>query len=772
MQPRPAFIDFRSNSHDTMRSGFCAQGQPSPRIAHYDGEIPPAMSPLDAFAAQSRLLAKQLDDSKNNGRRASRLPPLTIANSLAKSGMGYAQQRAATTGGTSPGQLSRPKNNTSTGSTPDVEEPVFRPKSVHPRMSGLPSENAEDQIGDVAPSGWQLVTPGEIRPAPSNDYFTIPRTSSPEPLPSTRLDPVGGRGVRQTPWLSPQRSFDSTGHGGDAPRSQPSNSPGFRSYDPNGLAPPMSPLFRQTGSIRSMAVDSSDDDLSASTGGSSFSQPRKLSSSSGMSMPQSPLNQLAPTHARSPSLNSEYSIGGSRLARPAFNFSRPLSRSSRPSTESTSRQPSYTHRPSFDTRSRQPSSDSQRFEFSEDMITPMSMEHEHFHDSQEHQDVPAPSYIYAKYSLPRGRMLQREKSKLERSTTHKFEWEQSPLRSNVIPPTASADARPISPAASAISSSRSIEISRSAERPSVERDRPVATPHPFPTETPYSRPSSATLHPPQPIASHPPPSATPNLRPAEKMHPQPTKKTHPRPTEKTQPRPMATPISEDKHHQSSASMRSNSTIKAQSTNAVLPPRDINAEEHLAKGIQLHEGGSFKESTYHLRIAAKQGLPTAMLLYALACRHGWGMRPNPEEGVEWLRKAADSASLEVADDENPSKPQDEAPADLQERKTRRAQFALSIYELGVSHMNGWGVEMDKPLALRCFEIAASWGDADAMAEAGFCYAQGRGCKKDLNKAARYYRMAEAKGISMVGNSWFVTFIFIGLNAHEGWKLNMS
>jgi TPR repeat protein len=125
-----------------------------------------------------------------------------------------------------------------------------------------------------------------------------------------------------------------------------------------------------------------------------------------------------------------------------------------------------------------------------------------------------------------------------------------------------------------------------------------------------------------------------------------------------------------------------------------------------------------------------------------------MRPNQQEGVQWLRKAADCASLEIAiDEETNSKP-----ADILEKKTKRAQFALSIYELGVSHMNGWGIEQDKTLALRCFEIAANWGDADAMAEAGFCYAQGQGCKKDLKKAAKYYRMAEAKGMSMVGNSW--------------------
>ncbi|RXG47850.1 hypothetical protein VDGE_04255 [Verticillium dahliae] len=91
-------------------------------------------------------------------------------------------------------------------------------------------------------------------------------------------------------------------------------------------------------------------------------------------------------------------------------------------------------------------------------------------------------------------------------------------------------------------------------------------------------------------------------------------------------------------------------------------------------------------------------------------------------------------------------------DVLDRKTRKAQFALAVYELGVSHMNGWGIEQDKVLALRCFEIAGSWGDLDALAEAGYCYAQGVGCKKDLKKAAKFYREAESKGMSMVGNSW--------------------
>jgi TPR repeat protein len=179
---------------------------------------------------------------------------------------------------------------------------------------------------------------------------------------------------------------------------------------------------------------------------------------------------------------------------------------------------------------------------------------------------------------------------------------------------------------------------------------------------------------------------------------------------------------------------------------------LSADEQVAKAIELHEQGNLKESTYHLRIAANKGHPTAMLLYALACRHGWGIRANQKEGVQWLRKAVDSAMSEVAEDQDPAT--QKPGTDYHDKKTHRAQFALSIYELGVSHLNGWGIEQDKALALRCFEIAGHWGDADALTEAGFCYAEGIGCKKDLKKAAKFYRMAEAKGVSMIGNSWYV------------------
>lgn len=198
------------------------------------------------------------------------------------------------------------------------------------------------------------------------------------------------------------------------------------------------------------------------------------------------------------------------------------------------------------------------------------------------------------------------------------------------------------------------------------------------------------------------------------------------------------------------------TIKAIPLHERSPSTELTAEEHLDIGIKTHSDGELNKSTYHFRLAAMAGLSTGMLLYALACRHGWGMRPNQEEGVKWLRKAIDSAGLEVADVEttleNSSQPGGDPIAEAAERKKRKAQFALAMYELGVSYMNGWGCAKDKQLGLSCFEMAGNWGDCDALAEAAFCYTQGSGCKKDLKKAAQLYRKAAEGGMSMAGNSW--------------------
>ena len=698
MATRPTFVNLPPKIPEALSAVSSNKNNLSPRIMHQAGDVPPVMSPLDMFAAQGRMLQKQLEDSSKNGRRVSRLPPLMVSNAIKSPGLSsagsqgsYFRSRSAGIDGSSPEEqgLRHKQDEGKAGFSPELEEPALRPKSVYPRMSGFYDE--EDMPQTSVKGHLFTPPPSQGFQHPSNDYFTIHRALSPEPRART---PKTFQ-FKDSPNAS-QHGFQSARDTRDARLGPPLG------HDPLKYAPhkPESPSKmshrRQAPSVKSVPIDSSDEELSAST---TFSEQRKQSSSSGLSN-QSPVSPYVHIHARSPSLNSEYSLGGSRLARPAPNFSRPISRSSlgRPSMDSTSRQPSFDQRPSFDQPSRQLSNDSQqKFVFIDDGVqTPTSMSSEHLPESGDPADLPAPSYIYTKYSLPRGRMLQRDSQVLSNTQMPRFEWERPNMTSNVIPSTPPSDQRSISTSSSNPQSNQSEELSRTPPRPSED--------------------SSTSFH---------------NMR------------------------PPPTPISNHAPTESSVSTRSGSTIKASRSVPAQHARksnDLTPEDHLVKGIESHEKGNFKESTYHLRIAARHNLPTAMLLYALACRHGWGMRPNQAEGVQWLRKAADSASLEVADDQEQQSQGDKKPEDILSQKTRRAQFSLSIYELGVSHMNGWGIEQDKALALRCFEIAANWGDADAMSEAGFCYCHGHGCKKDLKKAAKFYRMAEAKGVSMVGNSW--------------------
>lgn len=95
--------------------------------------------------------------------------------------------------------------------------------------------------------------------------------------------------------------------------------------------------------------------------------------------------------------------------------------------------------------------------------------------------------------------------------------------------------------------------------------------------------------------------------------------------------------------------------------------------------------------------------------------------------------------------------------------------LAIFEVGQCYSKGWGVKEDKKLAFvrdsefyyfgviaqhnaaqGYFQVAARLGDSDAQQELGFCYANGRGCKKDKKEAAKWYRAAVCCSLLAVPN----------------------
>ncbi|KAF2035713.1 hypothetical protein EK21DRAFT_53459 [Setomelanomma holmii] len=668
---RPGALEFRSQSFEPPRnngigaiasasmSSLSLADLPSPRA----GEVPPALSPLDALALQGRLLAKRFEQADKSGRRLSRLAPLTIQNEFGNRG-GYFSNLSS--GVNSPDEELGPISVQQAEPSPRQQVPD-KHKSFYPQFGGDEPQYGQNALARSPMEPIEENSPG----SPPKSYFDIPRSHSPdsaEPHVGLReATPVtpGVPAPTSQLYLSPQR-HPST----DSQTRLQSHTNLQLPRSSSSLHSPRSP--RASPSIRSVPNDGGSDieDMSLSGSYDSLQQNRNLSPSSSLSRTHSPMTPVTGFMPRSPSISSDFSASG-HLPRPSYNFSRPMSRQSarpsidvRPSFDAQSRQYSEEivyMRPSFDSQpAHQDSTDGPLTSFATETVhTPVSMASEDYRRSGEFTSNPVPSYTYTKFNLPRGKTVDRRSLGIEDFFKSQITWDQ---------PTQNQD-RPPSPE----SPPRSFESSRI--RPDFAAARDASMDRGAPSLT-----------------------------------------------------------------------SSNSTIRGRPDGSA----EITAQQHCDIGLELHEAGELLKSTYHLRLAARSGLPEAMFWYGLACRHGWGMRENKAEALQWLRRAVDTGQLEVADDEDHSK--QGQPTDQLKKKQHRAQYAVAIYELGKCYMNGWGAAQDKPLALRCYEIAGNWGDADALVEAGYCYAEAVGCKKDMKKAARFYRAAEAKGVSMVGNSW--------------------
>ncbi|KAG8625412.1 hypothetical protein KVT40_007163 [Elsinoe batatas] len=651
---------------------------PSPRV----GEVPPALSPLDAFAQHSRMLARKFEESQKKGKRISRLNALEVADEIGKR----------------PTYFRTPSNTSQHAYLGDEEEdeplaplpnmPIRhqtpggdRPISHYPMMSTADDGSKRNTVAS------DMYYDAADAPKPADNYFGIqvPRADSPEPYEQRQTNRAGDASP-----IVPSLTGSIDSLHSSQPRTNTDESTFHNRHD-RSLAPPRSPPHltgkKSLISIRSV-MDSADEELAP---------PRKFSESSQISRARSPFTPDPQLASRSPSIMSEHSAYQEDFRRPSFNFSRPLSSSGNKDFSAfrppLSQANSFDSRPSHDIQRersplRQPSDSSTtsrgsergRGRFKGNDASSQSGDE----SSMEVPNNGAPSYIYAKYSLPRGRTIDRNSVGGRNSWMHnQFKWEDG-----------------------------------ASEGASVGEPSPILPQDGFGRP---GRPFKQALDI-QKARSH---SAD------GRGSTTPTRPTH-----------RSTPSSPSIHSHST-----DRTIRAHTKNS--PSQEIanmTAEQHLEKGIECHSNGSLNKSTYHLRHAAKAGHPTGMLLYALACRHGWGMRANQTEGIQWLKKAVDSSSLEMIENNDQSR------EGAQANKSRKAQYALAIYELGMSYMNGWGTPKDKALAVRCFEIAGNWGDCDALAEAGFCYTQGLGVKKDLKKASAFYRRAADLGMSMAGNSW--------------------
>lgn len=736
MGPRPANLDLsrsQPNNADLTPPRFpnFHMDLPSPR----SGEAPPALSPLDAFAQHSRMLAMRFEQERNNGKRLSRLPHADVAKELANRPGYFRSVSSSTEGGMSDVSEAEDEDRPSTGYKVK-EEAKNKHKSHYPMLSSFGKGNDRDS---TASHFYDVPEPS---PAPSEpqDYFDIgaPRASSPEAVDANAINVEAPSPFFPPSLTSSVDSYRSNSH----PRTLTNGSTRSQKSD-HGLLLPRSPaIMNSPRSMQNMRrQDSGEDDTASSNNGpQSATFPRDYPFGSAHSRPASPFTTTPAMH-RSPSTNSEYSTNGSqtRLPKPSFNFSRPLS--SHGNQLSLEGRRSNESRRSFDTRPQtdrphRPSAASTMTAGTAHSNTSTPLSRQVTQDdatgieaspakannftprpvkrTDSDMSSNAPNQSNQDEDLPRGREMHRSSAEQRASwIENQFTWDKSTedLKSTIGKPSKGDSTVKLVPRASSPTPSERLQEMATLQIEATER---LGRNTGLATSMARSR------------------SADPRAgsRAQAKHNPSPSVQTD----------------STDR------------TIRQTPLHQRAPSAELTAEEHLEIGIQAHSSGSLTKSTYHLRLAARAGLPTAMLLYALACRHGWGMRPNQEDGVAWLRKAIESSGLQVADVEqtitNASRLDGKADpaAEAAERRKRKAQFALAVYELGISYMNGWGCQKDKPLALQCYEVAGGWGDCDALAEAGYCYTQGIGCKKDMKKAATMYRKAADMGMSMAGNSW--------------------
>ncbi|KAI1022395.1 hypothetical protein LB503_000683 [Fusarium chuoi] len=365
MSSRPSLLDLRS---DSSNSNLSTVSKPlrSPRL-HVAGEVPPELSPLDAFAMQSRLLARQLQESAKEGNRMSRLPPLTVESPLIVQGRSEYFRSLSQDSGSEAGD--HPPLCPSYGLAVRTEvEDAFsddaeRPVSMHPRMSRIPPTPDEEvpAVPPRAPSRGRVLDHIDE----TGSFFGARRERSPSPLHSDtqsqfdkRVESSPSRKDDVASLLSARRPSGSISESVTGSPEKPKHS-----YDELGLAPPLTSFHqrrRTPSNVSSPALPIDEDGSSGMAASFHSLPPRKLSSASAMTSP------AVGSYRRSPSIGSE----SSALPRPSFNFSRPMSRSGTPD-----------------------------------------------------RDRGAPSYIYSKFSLPRGKAIQRAEPD-ENNPQASLHWEQ------------------------------------------------------------------------------------------------------------------------------------------------------------------------------------------------------------------------------------------------------------------------------------------------------------------------------------------------------------
>ena len=178
---------------------------------------------------------------------------------------------------------------------------------------------------------------------------------------------------------------------------------------------------------------------------------------------------------------------------------------------------------------------------------------------------------------------------------------------------------------------------------------------------------------------------------------------------------------------------------------------------LAAARDLERAGDHAAAFPLFMQAAKAGNPEAMAFVGIAYLRGLGTKPRPQEGIDWLRKAAYKRdargmnTLAAAYRTGEGVPRN--------RRWARYWYGIAAKGTGcVEPMRKLGrlfqEEHQYDSALVWYEKAARAGSLDAMVDAGWMYEQGQGIGRNPEAAHRWYRTAAEGGLprGMLAMGW--------------------
>ncbi|QLG71890.1 hypothetical protein HG535_0C02400 [Zygotorulaspora mrakii] len=176
-------------------------------------------------------------------------------------------------------------------------------------------------------------------------------------------------------------------------------------------------------------------------------------------------------------------------------------------------------------------------------------------------------------------------------------------------------------------------------------------------------------------------------------------------------------------------------------------------DEIELAITMKKEGRLIESAQNLqRLCSKKNL-TAFLLYGLALRDGCGVRKDCKESFKYIKVAA----------EVHSEKEDVFEKDIDVFALEHSRglpkivpepMAPALYECGMAYLKGLGLEKpDELKGLKYLEKAASLGHIDSMCISGTIWSKKSAVRKrDIVRAAAWFRIAEQRGANLIGSSW--------------------